>query len=157
MDINVISHNKVYVIKDIKINVVSNNKVNVINDIKMLPINIEMSLQGWKKLAGKKKKVEQYYKDWYDKIKNYKFKRAASADFYRRATEPITGKIEEQTKKIEEQTEKQLALVPNLIKFDEPPKVSMLLDTPLPGEEESGLKEITGDIDTGLEKKCLTI
>ena len=65
--INVVSNNKVNVTNDIKINVVSSNKVNVINDVKMLPINIEMSLQRWKELAGKKKKVEQYYEDWYDK------------------------------------------------------------------------------------------
>ena len=61
----------------------------------MLSINIEMSLQRLKELAGKKKKVEQYYEDWYDKRKDFKFKRAASEDFYRRATEPITEKNEE--------------------------------------------------------------
>ena len=60
--INVVSNNKVNVINDIKINVVTNHKVDVINDIKMLPINI-MSLQRWKELARKKKKVEQYYED----------------------------------------------------------------------------------------------
>ena len=91
-----------------------------------------MSLQRWKELAGKKKKVEQYYEDWYDKVKDYKFKRAASTDFYRRSTKPITEKNEEQTKKIEEQTEKQLTLVPDLIKFDEPPNVPALLDAPTP-------------------------
>ena len=33
---------------------------------------------------------------------DYKFRRAASADFYRRATEPSTEEIEEQTKKLGE-------------------------------------------------------
>ena len=54
---------------------------------------------------GREKEKGQYYEDWYDKIKDYNFKGATSADFYRRATKPITEKIEEQTKKIEEQTE----------------------------------------------------
>ena len=49
-----------------------------------------MGKNSGEKIAGKKKKVEQYYEDWYDKVKDYKFKRAASADFYRRATKQIT-------------------------------------------------------------------
>ena len=70
-----------------------------------------------KNWLGKRKKVEQYYEDRYDKIQDYKFKRASSADFYRRASEPITNKNEKQKKKlgekIYEQTEKQLASMPD--------------------------------------------
>ena len=63
--------------------------------------------------------------------------------------EPITDKIEEQTKKIEEQTEKQLALMPDLIKFDEPPKVPMLLDAPLP------TAGVDIDMDIGIDKDII--
>ena len=53
--------------------------------------------------------------------------------------EPITEKIEEQTKKgekIDEHSEKQLVLMPDLIKFDELLMVPMLLDAPIQKDPE---------------------
>ena len=58
-----------------------------------------MSSQKWKELAGKRRLVEQYYKD-----KDYKFRRGVSSDFYERVAKPVTEKIGEQIKTIEEQT-----------------------------------------------------
>ena len=65
-----------------------------------------MSLQKWKELADKRKLVEQYYKGKDKAIKDYKFRRGVSSDFYERVAKPVTEKIGEQIKKQEEQAEK---------------------------------------------------
>ena len=57
-----------------------------------------MSLQKWKKLAGKKRLVDQYYKEKDKAIKDYKFRRGVSSDFYERVAKPVTEKIGEQIK-----------------------------------------------------------
>ena len=67
-----------------------------------------MSLQKWKELAEKRRLVEQYYKEKDKAIKDYKFKRGVSSDFYERVAKPVTEKIGEQIKKREEQTEKMI-------------------------------------------------
>ena len=52
-----------------------------------------MSVQRLKELAEKKKiKVAQYYKAMYEDIKNYKFNKAASANFCTRAFEQRAGR-----------------------------------------------------------------
>ena len=111
--INVVSNNKVNVTNDIKINVVSNNKVNVINDIKMLPINIEMSLQRWKELAGKKKKSNNIMRTGVMKLKIINLNEPPVQTFIEEERNQSQRKNEEQTKKNKEQTEK-LALMPLL-------------------------------------------
>ena len=58
-----------------------------------------MSLQKWKELAEKRRLVEQYYKVKDKVIKDYKFRRGVSADFYERVAKPVTEKICEQIKK----------------------------------------------------------
>ena len=57
-----------------------------------------MSLQKWKELAEKKRLVEQYYKEKGNGIKDYKFRRGVSCDFYGRVAKPVTEKIGEQIK-----------------------------------------------------------
>ena len=57
-----------------------------------------MSLQKWKELAEKRRLVEQYYKEKDKAIKDYKFRRDASSDFYERVAKPVTEKIGEQMK-----------------------------------------------------------
>ena len=46
-------------------------------------IIIWMSLQKWKGLAEKRRFVEQYYKEKDKAIKDYKFRRDVSSDFYK--------------------------------------------------------------------------
>ena len=58
-----------------------------------------MSSQKWKELAEKRRLVEQYYKEKDKAIKDYKFRRSVSSDFYERVTKPVTEKIGEQIKK----------------------------------------------------------
>ena len=58
-----------------------------------------MSLQRWKELAVERRLVEQYYKQKYKGIKDYKFRRGVSSDFYKRMAKPVTEKISEQIKK----------------------------------------------------------
>ena len=58
-----------------------------------------MSLQKWKELAEKRRLVEQYYKEKDKEIKDYKFRRGVSSDFYERVAKPVTEKIGEQIKK----------------------------------------------------------
>ena len=58
-----------------------------------------MSLQKWKELAEKRRLVEQYYKEKDIAIKDYKFRRGVSSDFYERVAKPVTEKIGEQIKK----------------------------------------------------------
>ena len=58
-----------------------------------------MSLQKWKELAEKRRLVEQYYKEKDKVIKDYKFRRGVSSDFYERVAKPATEKIGEQIKK----------------------------------------------------------
>ena len=65
-----------------------------------------MSLQKWKELAEKRRLVEYYYKEKDKAIKDYKFRRGVSSDFYERVAKPVTEKIGEQIKKQEEQAEK---------------------------------------------------
>ena len=66
-----------------------------------------MSLQKWKELVEKRRLVEQYYKEKDKPIKEYKFRRGVSSDFYERVAKPVTDKIREQIKKKqEEQAEK---------------------------------------------------
>ena len=57
-----------------------------------------MSLQKWKELAEKRRLVEQYYKEKDKAIKDYKFRRGVSSDFYERVAKPVTEKIGEQIK-----------------------------------------------------------
>ena len=57
-----------------------------------------MSLQKWKELAEKRRKVEQYYKENDKAIKDYKFRRSVSSDFYERVAKSVTEKIGEQIK-----------------------------------------------------------
>ena len=63
-----------------------------------------MPFKKWKELAEKRRLVEQYYKEKDKAIKDYKFRRGVSSDFYERVAKPVTEKIGEQTKTIEEQT-----------------------------------------------------
>ena len=60
-----------------------------------------MSLQKWKELAEKRRLVEQYYKDREkDKaIKDYKFRRGVSSDFYEKGAKPVTVKTGDEIKK----------------------------------------------------------
>ena len=51
-----------------------------------------MSLQKWKDLAEKRRFVEQYYKEKDKAIKDYKFRRGVSFDFYGRVAKPVTKK-----------------------------------------------------------------
>ena len=78
---------------------------------------------------------------------------------YRRATEPITEKNEEQTKKLgenfDEETEKLLALMIDLIKFDVPPKVPMLLDAPIPEEAARSKETVILDVDFRIDKNAI--
>ena len=67
-----------------------------------------MSLQKWKELAEKRRLVKQYYKEKDNAIKDYKFRRGVTSDFYERVAKPVTEKIGEQIKKQEEQTEKMI-------------------------------------------------
>ena len=57
-----------------------------------------MSSQKWKELAEKRRLVEQYYKEKDKVIKDYKFRRGLSSDFYERVANPVTEKIGEQIK-----------------------------------------------------------
>ena len=65
-----------------------------------------MSLQKLKELADKRRLVEQYYKEKEIAIKDYKFRRGVSSDFYERVANTVTEKKGEQIKNQEEQTEK---------------------------------------------------
>ena len=58
-----------------------------------------MSLQKWKELAEKRRLVEQFYKEKDKTIKDYKFRRGVSSDFYERVAKLVTEKIGEQIKK----------------------------------------------------------
>ena len=61
-----------------------------------------MSSQQFKELADKRRLVEQYYKKKDKVIKDYKFRRGVSSDFYKMVAKPVTEKIGEQIKTIEE-------------------------------------------------------
>ena len=58
-----------------------------------------MSLEKWKELPEKRRLVEHYYKEKDNAIKDYKFRRVVSSDFYERMAKPVTEKIGEQIKK----------------------------------------------------------
>ena len=58
-----------------------------------------MALQKWKELAEKRRLLEQYYKEKDKAIKDYKFRRGVSSDFYKRVAKPVTEKIGKQIKK----------------------------------------------------------
>ena len=58
-----------------------------------------MSSQKWKELAEKRRLVGQYYQEKDKAIKDYKFRRSVSSDFYERVAKPVTEKIGEQIKK----------------------------------------------------------
>ena len=64
--------------------------------------------------------------------------------------------MEEQTKKlgekIDEQRENQLE--PDLIKFDEPPKVPMLLDSLIPEPAAIPKEKVIIYVNVGMDKKC---
>ena len=47
-----------------------------------------------------------------------------------------------------------MALVPDLIKFDEPPKVPILLEAPIP-EEAARAQEYYKDLNAGIDKKVI--
>ena len=57
-----------------------------------------MSSPKCKELAEKRRLVEKYYKKKDKAIKDYKFRRGVSSDFYERVAKPVTEKIGEQIK-----------------------------------------------------------
>ena len=74
-----------------------------------------MSSQKWKELAEKRRLVEQYYKEKDKAIKDYKFRRGASSDFYEKVAKPVPKKIGEQIKKKKkEQAEKMIEQIQGL-------------------------------------------
>ena len=79
-----------------------------------------MSSQKWKEFAEKRRLVEQYYKEKDKAIKDYKFRRGVSSDFYERVAKPVTEKIGEQIKTIEEQTGLLKGLPEALIEINKP-------------------------------------
>ena len=79
-----------------------------------------MSSQQWKELADKRRLVEQHYKEKDKAIKDYKFRRGVSSDFYEMVTKPITEKIGEQIKTTEEQTGLLKGLPEALVKINNP-------------------------------------
>ena len=79
-----------------------------------------MSTQKWKELAEKRRLVEQYYKEKDKAIKDYKFKRGVSSDFYERVAKPVTEKIGEQIKTIGEQTGLLKGLPKALVEINKP-------------------------------------
>ena len=88
----------------IKVNVIKVNvsKINVIkvNVIKLNVIQLyRFYYKKWKGLTEKRRLVEQYYKEKDKAIKDYKFRRGVSSDFYERVAKPVTEKIGEQIKK----------------------------------------------------------
>ena len=52
-----------------------------------------MPLKKWKELAEKRRLLEQYYKEKDKAIKDYKFRRGVSSDFYERVAKPVTEKL----------------------------------------------------------------
>ena len=79
-----------------------------------------MSSQQWKELADKRRLVEQYYEEKDKAIKDYKFRRGVSSDFYEMVAKPVTEKIGEQIKTIEEQTGLLKGLPEALVKINKP-------------------------------------
>ena len=79
-----------------------------------------MSSQQWKELADKRRLVEKYYKEKDKAIKDYKFRRGVSSDFYEMVAKPITEKIGEQIKTTEEQTGLLKGLPEALVKINNP-------------------------------------
>ena len=77
-------------------------------------------LQKWKKLAEKRRLVEQYYKEKDKAIKDYKLRRGVSSDFYERVAKPVTEKIGEQIKTTEEQTGMLKGLPKALVEINKP-------------------------------------
>ena len=65
-----------------------------------------MSSQKWKELAEKRRIVEQCYKENDKAIKDYKFRKGVSTDFYERVAKPATEKIGEQIKKKQKKKQK---------------------------------------------------
>ena len=59
-----------------------------------------MSLQKWKTLAKKRRLVEQYYKEREKAIKDNKFRRGVSSDFYESVAKPVTEKIGEKIRRL---------------------------------------------------------
>ena len=51
-----------------------------------------------KKIAEKRRFVEQYFKEKDKAIKNYKFRRGVNSDFCERVAKPVTEKVGEQIK-----------------------------------------------------------
>ena len=79
-----------------------------------------MSSQKWKELVEKRRLVKQYYKEKDKAIKDYKFMRGVSSDFYERVAKPVTEKIDEQIKTIEEQTGLLKGLTKALVEINKP-------------------------------------
>ena len=79
-----------------------------------------MSSQQWKELADKRRLVEQYYKEKDKPIKDYKFRRGVSSDFYEMKAKPVTEKIGEHIKTTEEQTWLLKGLPEALVKINKP-------------------------------------
>ena len=79
-----------------------------------------MSSQKWKELAEKRRLVEQYNKEKDKAIKDYKFKRGVSSDFYERVAKPVTEKVGEQIKTIEEQIGLLKGLPEALVEINKP-------------------------------------
>ena len=95
-----------------------------------------MSLQKWKDLAEKRRLVEQYYKEKDKAIKDYKFRRGVSSDFYERVAKPVTEKIGEQMKTIEEQTGLLKVLPVALVEINKP-----MIEYEKQGERLTGIEE----------------
>ena len=95
-----------------------------------------MSLQKWKELAEKRKLVKQYYKEKDKAIKDYKFRRGLSSDFYERVAKPVTEKIGEQMKTIEEQTGLLKGLPEALVEINKP-----MIEYEKEGERLRGIEE----------------
>ena len=79
-----------------------------------------MSLQQWKELADKRRLVEQHYIEKDKAIKDYKFRRGVSSDFYEMVAKPVTEKIGEQMKTILEQPALLKGLPEALVKINKP-------------------------------------
>ena len=104
-----------------------------------------MPLQKWKELAEKRRLVEQYYKEKYKAIKDYKFRRSVSSDFYERVEKPVTEKIGEQIKTIEEQTGLLQGLPEALVEINKPMTEYEKEGQRLRGTEEEGTHYVNLD------------
>ena len=73
--------------------------------LNLMPYNYMDVLQKRKELAEKRGLVEQYYKEKDKSIKDNKFRRGVSSDFYERVAKLVTEKIGEQIRKKKQEEE----------------------------------------------------